>query len=32
LGLAIVQRGAVGYAESWQAPGGKTLSTVTLAD
>jgi len=32
LGLAIVQRGAVGYSEAWQAPGGKALSNVTLAD
>src|SRR4029077_2731039 len=32
LGLAIVQRGAVGYSNAWQAPGGKTLSNFTLAD
>ena len=32
MGLAIVQRGAVGYTSAWQAPGGKTLSTVGIAD
>lgn len=32
IGLAIVQRGAVGYAETWQAPGGKTLANVSIAD
>ena len=32
IGFAIVQRGAVGYSDDWQAPGGKTLSNVTLAD
>jgi hypothetical protein len=32
LGLAIVQHGAVGYSTAWQAPGGKTLANVTLAD
>ena len=28
----LVDTEAVGYADSWQAPGGKTLTTVTLAD
>lgn len=32
LGLAVVSRGAVGYSELWQAPGGKTLANVSLAD
>lgn len=32
LGLAVVSRGAVGYSDAWQAPGGKTLANVTLAD
>ena len=32
LGLAVVNRGAVGYTDAWQAPGGKTLANVTLAD
>lgn len=31
-GLALVNKGAPGYLDSWQAPGGKTLTNVTLAD
>jgi hypothetical protein len=32
LGLAVVNRAAVGYSDAWQAPGGKTLANVSLAD
>jgi len=32
LGLKLVDRAAVGYLDSWRAPGGKTVDTVTLAD
>ena len=32
LGLAIVDPAAVGYLDSWQAPAGKTVDLVTLAD
>ena len=32
LGLAVINRAAVGYTDAWQAPGGKTLANVTLAD
>lgn len=32
LALALVDRAAVGYEDSWQAPGGKTVDTVTEAD
>lgn len=31
-GLAVVDTGAVGYVDSWQAPAGKTVDTVALAD
>jgi hypothetical protein len=31
-GLSVVDTGAVGYADGWQAPGGKTAATVLLAD
>lgn len=31
-GLAVVDKAAPGYLDSWQAPGGKTVDTVTLAD
>ena len=31
-GLAVVNRAAVGYSDDWQAPGGKTLANVTIAD
>jgi hypothetical protein len=31
-GLALVDKQAVGYLESWQAPTGKTVDLVTLAD
>lgn len=31
-GLALVDRAAVGYADTWQAPGGKVLPTVIQAD
>jgi len=31
-GLKVVDKAAVGYLESWQAPSGKTVDTVTLAD
>jgi hypothetical protein len=30
--LEIVDKSEVGYSESWLAPGGKTVDTVTLAD
>lgn len=32
IGLALVDKAAVGYLDSWQAPGGKTADVVTLAD
>jgi len=32
LGLEVVDRAEVGFTESWRAPGGKTVDTVTLAD
>jgi hypothetical protein len=32
LGLALVDRQEVGYSDTWRAPGGKTVDTVTLAD
>jgi hypothetical protein len=32
LGLTIVDEAAVGYAATWQAPGGDTAATATLAD
>jgi hypothetical protein len=32
LGLKVVDRQEVGYLDSWRAPGGKTVDTVTLAD
>ena len=31
-GLKIVDTGAVGYASTWQAPAGKTLANVLIAD
>ena len=31
-GLAIVDTAAVGYVDTWQAPTGKTVDVVTLAD
>lgn len=31
-GLKIVDKAAVGYLDTWQAPGGKTADGVTLAD
>ena len=31
-GLAVVDTAAVGYLDAWQAPGGKTVDMVTLAD
>lgn len=30
--LAVVDKAAVGYTDAWQAPGGKTAITATLAD
>lgn len=32
LGLAVVDTAAVGYLETWQAPGGKAVDAVALAD
>jgi hypothetical protein len=32
LALAVVDKTAVGYSDTWQAPGGKTVDTVTEAD
>jgi hypothetical protein len=32
IGLKIVDKAAVGYLDAWQAPAGKTVDTVTLAD
>ena len=32
LGLKLVDRAAVGYMDTWRAPAGKTVDTVTLAD
>lgn len=32
LGLALVDRAAVGYSDAWQAPGGAVLPTVALDD
>lgn len=32
LGLALVDTAAVGYLDSWQAPGGKAVDAVVLAD
>jgi hypothetical protein len=32
LAFAVVNTAAVGYSSVWQAPGGKTLTNVTLAD
>lgn len=32
IGLALVDKAAVGYLDSWQAPTGKTVDLVTLAD
>jgi hypothetical protein len=32
LGLAVVDTAAVGYLDTWLAPAGKTVDTVTLAD
>jgi hypothetical protein len=32
LGLTVVDRAAVGYSDTWQAPGGDTAVTATLAD
>jgi hypothetical protein len=32
LGLTVVDEGAVGYSAAWQAPGGDTAATATLAD
>lgn len=32
LALAVVDKTAVGYSDAWQAPGGKTATTTTLAD
>lgn len=32
LGLELVDRSAVGYSDAWQAPDGKTLPTVAMAD
>jgi hypothetical protein len=32
LGLTVVDRAAVGYSDTWQAPGGDTALTATLAD
>jgi hypothetical protein len=31
LGLAVVDRAAVGYSDDWRAPGGAEVDTVTLA-
>jgi hypothetical protein len=31
-GLKLVDKAAVGYLDSWQAPAGKTADTVTMAD
>jgi hypothetical protein len=31
-GLTVVDEGAVGYSAAWQAPGGDTAATATLAD
>ena len=31
LGLKVVDRAAVGYADTWQSPGGIAVDTVTLA-
>lgn len=30
--LTVVDKAAVGYLDAWQAPGGKTAATATLAD
>lgn len=32
LGLTVVDRAAVGYTDAWQAPGGDTAITASLAD
>jgi len=32
LGFAVVDKAAPGYSDAWQAPGGATVDTVTLAD
>ncbi len=32
LAFALVDKQAAGYDDTWQAPGGKTLATVTMAD
>jgi hypothetical protein len=32
LGLTVVDEGAVGYSPAWQAPGGDTAATATIAD
>lgn len=32
LALAVVDKGAVGYLDSWQAPGGKSATTAALVD
>lgn len=32
IAFELVDRSAVGYADSWRAPGGATVDTVTLAD
>jgi hypothetical protein len=32
LGLTVVDRGAAGYTDAWQAPGGATAVTADLAD
>jgi hypothetical protein len=31
-GLAVVDKAAVGYADDWQAPGGDSVDTATIAD
>lgn len=32
LGLAIVDKAAIGYLDTWQAPGGKAVDAVSLTD
>src|SRR5882672_2420669 len=32
LAFAVVDKTAVGYTDAWQAPGGKSVDVVTLAD
>lgn len=31
-GMKVVDKSALGYTDAWQAPGGKTAATATLAD